>query len=390
MDVASHSPAALGAVAGSKGGLSGSAAVPAGLVAKVLPGDVWDEVAVAFDGICQEQLYAYARGRWPGVALEPVLFSKDGETIGGALVMLQPLPLKLGMIALVKWGPMLADAGAPGGEEMLRGMIGHLKAEYGDRRAMMVSIMPPVESQRENAGLARLIDLGFSQGESLRAPDRYVVDVRLDDEKRMAAFSQKWRYHLRKAMKNELVFERSAAHNLERFMTLYDAMSERKRFADHSAIDTVSDLFALPEGRGRPELFFVSREGSVVAGAIVFTAGATATYLYGATIDAALDLRAGYFLHWHVLGWLRDHTRARWYDLGGTDGSPGLHQFKSGMVGDAGFIHPLPPIANYTSHRSARLAGEAAYMLRRGFNNVRDALDAYMRVLAKHLRRAAR
>ncbi len=35
---------------------------------------------------------------------------------------------------------------------------------------------------------------------------RYVVDVSLDDEARLAAFGQKWRYNLRKAMKAGLEF----------------------------------------------------------------------------------------------------------------------------------------------------------------------------------------
>ncbi len=69
--------------------------------------------------------------------------------------------------------------------------------------------------------------------------------------------------------------------------------------------------------------------------------------MFGATNDKALPLRAGYFLHWNIIRWLRDHTMAKWYDLGGTDGFHGLHQFKKGMVGSAGVIHPVPPVANY-------------------------------------------
>ncbi len=61
------------------------------------------------------------------------------------------------------------------------------------------------------------------------------------------------------------------------------------------------------------------------------------------------DLRAGYFLHWHIIRWLRDNTQARWYDLGGTDGFQGLHQFKKGMVGERGVIRPVPPVANYAA-----------------------------------------
>jgi len=48
----------------------------------------------------------------------------------------------------------------------------------------------------------------------VRAPNRYVVDVTPDDDARMAAFAQKWRYHLRKSLKEGLEFERNAFYLL--------------------------------------------------------------------------------------------------------------------------------------------------------------------------------
>jgi lipid II:glycine glycyltransferase (peptidoglycan interpeptide bridge formation enzyme) len=90
---------------------------------------------------------------------------------------------------------------------------------------------------------------------------------------------------------------------------------------------------ALGHDQARPELFFVRKDGEIVAGAIVFKGGDRAVYLYGATLDKALPLRAGYFLHWHIARWLRDNTQAEWYDLGRDRRLSGLHQFKKGLVG---------------------------------------------------------
>ncbi len=58
--------------------------------------DDWDKFAVTCDGAVQEQLAAFARSRWPAFNLEPWIFSKPGNAIGGALVMVRPLPMKLG------------------------------------------------------------------------------------------------------------------------------------------------------------------------------------------------------------------------------------------------------------------------------------------------------
>ncbi|WMT89953.1 GNAT family N-acetyltransferase [Pelagibacterium sp. H642] len=357
---------------------------------RVLDGEEWDRAIAGFDGVCQEQLFAYAQLRWPGVALEPVLFSQGGRALGGALVMLQRLPLGLATIALVKWGPFLADNQAGDAEGRMAWIIDTLVAEYVNRRGMMVSIMPKVEASEDNRVAAMLAERGFRPGVGVRYPLRYVVDVTLDDDTRMAAFGQKWRYNLRKSLKAGLDFEMAAPHEVERFMALYQAMSERKLFPDFSGIATVEGLMAMPEGTARPELFFVRHGEKTVAGAVIFTAGDTACYLYGATDDAALDLRAGYFLHWHIIRWLRDNSRAKLYDLGGTDGFAGLHQFKSGMVGEAGHISPLPPVMNHATHWRAHAMGAAAYKGREILTRSRDAVLAARLDLQRRFKRGVK
>lgn len=340
------------------------------LQARLLDADEWDRTISEFDGVCQEQLYAYASMRWRGLSLEPVLFSDETGPVGGALVMLQPLPLNLSTTALVKWGPILSNNKQAGARALRSAMTDYLIAEYADRRKMTLSIMPKVEPTADNRAFADLLDRGFRPGMSVRYPDRYVVDLTLDDEQRMAAFSQKWRYHLRKSLKAGLEFEHAPPTAIERFMSLYRAMSDRKLFPDYSAINGLDSLLAMPDGTARPELFFVTKDGVTVAGAVIFTAGDTATYLYGATNDDALKLRAGYFLHWHIIGWLRERSRAERYDLGGTDGFHGLHQFKSGMVGEAGFIAPIAPFADYASSARAKIVGSMAVA---GYQTLRQA-----------------
>jgi lipid II:glycine glycyltransferase (peptidoglycan interpeptide bridge formation enzyme) len=162
---------------------------------------------------------------------------------------------------------------------------------------------------------------------------------------------------------------------MPRFDTLYHAMLDRKRFPDHSAFGTLDKLMAMEDPRLRPELFFVTREGETVGGAVIFKSGKRAVYLYGATNDTALSLRAGYFMHWHIIRWLRDHTEAAWYDLGGTDGFKGLHQFKKGMVGSAGLVVPVPPVMNYAARPIARLVGEAAFVAREWKNTLNRLVE---------------
>ncbi len=337
--------------------------------------EAWDGIAAGFDDVCQEQLAAFARHRWPSVGLDPVIFRRDGEIVGGVLIMLQSLPLGVARVAIAKWGPMLADADRPDAHLLYAGMVEALIEHYARARRMMLSIWPHADLAGQNRRFDQLIARGFRAGSRLLFPNRYIVNLRLSDEEQRASFEQKWRYHLKRSEKAGLSFEHGDASRMPEFDALYLAMTDRKRFADHSAYDTVPALLAASDERLRPELFFVRHEGEIVAGAIIFKAGDHAVYLFGATNERALPLRAGYFLHWHIIRWLRDHTPANWYDLGGTDGFHGLHQFKKGMVGARGVMTPVPPVANFAVYRFPRAAGTAAFAIRDVIQRLRRRLE---------------
>ena len=347
----------------------------AAMTTQIVAPELWDRTVAQFDEVCQEQLYAFAKTRWPAVSHEPMLFWRGGELVGGSLMMIQPLPLKVGALAVVKWGPMLAKAEHPDRNDIYREMIDAMVDEYAVKLRLMLSVLPRASLSAFNADYDHLVHRGFSRGSELGFPNRYIVNLRLSDEEQRKSFEQKWRYHLKKSEKAGLSFEHAPASRLGEFQALYDTMLDRKRFPDHSAYETLPALMTMDNERLRPELFFVRHLDEVIAGAVIFKAGDRAVYLYGATNDKALPLRAGYFMHWHIIRWLRDNTPARWYDLGGTDGFHGLHQFKKGMVGEAGVIQPVPPVANYAAHWWPRLAGNTAFLARDSVQRLKREID---------------
>lgn len=336
----------------------------------------WDDTIADFDGVCQEQLATFARLRWPGVRMEPMVFSVNGEIVGGSLMMIQRLPLGVGQLAVAKWGPMHAHIDRPDWLSIYEGMIDALVEEYAVKRKMFLSVLPWATLTDRHPEYEHLMERGFEPGSRLLFPNRYIVNLRLSDAEQRKSFEQKWRYHLNKSEKAGLTFEHAGPERLPEFDALYEQLVQRKQFADHSAYDTVAALMAIENPMLRPELFFVRHEGKVVGGAVIFKSGARAVYLYGATTPEALDMRAGYFLHWHIIRWLRDNTRASWYDLGGTDGFQGLHQFKKGMVGSAGVISPIPRVAYYAAHKLPFMIGRFAF-------EARDALHHTLRFIDK-------
>ena len=342
---------------------------------QIVSPELWDRTIAQFDEVCQEQLYTFAKTRWPSVSHEPMLFWQGGEVVGGSLMMIQPLPLKVGALAVSKWGPMLAKAEHPQALDIYAAMIDALVAEYAVKRRLMLSILPRASLSPFNAEYDHLIHRGFSEGSELGFPNRYIVNLRLSDTEQRKSFLQKWRYHLNKSEKAGLSFEHAPFSRFGEFQALYETMLDRKKFADHSAYETLPALMTMQSETLRPELFFIRHTGEVIAGAVIFKAGDRAVYLYGATNDKALPLRAGYFLHWNIIRWLRDNTPAKWYDLGGTDGFHGLHQFKKGMVGEAGVIQPVPRVANYAAYWWPRFVGNFAFNGRDLVQNVLRRLD---------------
>ena len=248
----------------------------------------WDDLAATFRGLCQEQLMAFAGVRWSKTAPEPVSFSSNGEIVGGALVIVKKLPFGVGAVAISKWGPMLADTTRPDALDVYAAMVEALIEEYAVQRGMMLSLLPIASVEAGNAEYEFLAVRGFRAGVLLNYPLRYIVKLRLSDAEQRKSLEQKWRYQLGKAEKQGLAFEHGGAERLAEFTALYTRMLERKKFADHSAYKTIPHLMRLGHANARPELFFVRKDGEVVAGAIIFKGGDRAVYLYGATLDEAL------------------------------------------------------------------------------------------------------
>jgi hypothetical protein len=323
----------------SHGGRVGAPAGAARVTMELVSEQAWDEIVSDFDGVCQEQLATFARLRWPGVRMEPVVFSAGGEVVGGSLMMIQRLPLGISQIAVAKWGPMHARIDRADWLAIYDGMIGGLVEEYSRKRRMFLSVLPWATLTDSHPEYEHLMERGFEPGSRLLYPNRYIVNLRLGDAEQRKSFEQKWRYHLNKSEKAGLTFEHAGAERLPEFDALYEQLVQRKQFADHSAYDTVASLMAIENTALRPELFFVRYEG-------------------------------------RVIGWLRDNTRASWYDLGGTDGFQGLHQFKKGMVGSAGVISPIPRVAYYAAHKVPFMIGRLAF-------EARDVLHRTLRFVDK-------
>ncbi|MGJ8530289.1 lipid II:glycine glycyltransferase FemX, partial [Maritalea sp.] len=258
---------------------------------ETVDGSKWDETAHLFDNVCQEQLHVFAAERWPQMEIDCLHFKRAGELVAGCLIMHRTAPLGLGGLAVCKWGPMVRDAAADDAAQIHDAVIEQLNQIYAVKKRMMLSILPRPRPAQTNFAVDQLLAHGFKAGSGLPYPNRYFVNVDIDDDAMRSSFGQKWRAHLKKSETNGLEFEHCDVSRMPVFYDLYKEMTDRKQFPDYSAFDSLHFLMENIEKSVLPELFLVHHEGEPVAGGVIFTAGDTAVYLYGATSDKALPLR---------------------------------------------------------------------------------------------------
>ncbi len=325
-------------------------------------GITWDQIAAQFDDVVHEQTHFFNTLRWGENKVENVIFRVGDKIVGGASVIIIPIPLSTTGLAIVKWGPLWRKHGHQPNLADLKSMLHLLQKEFADVRGFYLTIMPHADPEYSKDICDHLKALRFKTGATLPAPERYLVNVDQSVDDLRKSLDQKWRYNLKKAEKNNFEIEFSTRDKaFDDFIDLYAKMLDRKQFMDTSAIHTLKALMQNGNEALRPSIVLVSHNDKVIAGGVFDLSGERATYLYGASDNQAVSLKAGYAMHWWIASHLCTLPHNRMYDLGGNDGDRGLHQFKKGFVGKTGSICQTPPAYHYASNRRARLLGRAIF-----------------------------
>jgi hypothetical protein len=110
-----------------------------------------------------------------------------------------------------------------------------------------------------------------------------------------------------------------------------------------------------------------------LACAMVSALGNRAFYLHGANGNAGLEARAGDFLQWMIVRWLKEQGRCRWYDRGAM-ASPGVRHFKKGVVGGKAPEIPMIELQTRGSHLSAAVVAAGSRLYEAG-RTAREQLE---------------
>ena len=328
-------------------------------------GATWDQAISEFEDISCEQTDCYMSGQWGGRTHRLIVRDDVGKVVGGAIVVMFSAPVVGSGLAYVKFGPVWRRRGEQYDAKTYKAVVKALIREFCDRRGALLSILPRPSPDYEPIEKTCLEELGFVTRRALDDPDRYLVRIHEDETSQSRALDQKWRYNLRKALKNNLTikcFSDDGGDDV--FRSLHDEMTARKKFSDSDALSIMPGVRAGLNRAMQPHTFIAYHNDVPIAGAIIAVHGDTAYYLFGATSHKALPLKAGYALQWEILQWLQGKN-ARWYDLGGTLAEPGLHQFKKGLVGKTGQIWRLTGEMDFWTKSKGRALADAFFSARK-------------------------
>jgi CelD/BcsL family acetyltransferase involved in cellulose biosynthesis len=287
--------------------------------------DEWIELAEQFLDHNYRHCWDYAAmlAARSGAVAEHVVIGHD-EAL--ASVRVKRLPgLRTG-VAYVSGGPLVRRRGDTDASERAAAALAALKAEYVDRRKLVLRIAPPL-------GDPELAGLRTAEGQR---PYRTVaVDIDRPLAEVRAGLAQKWRNCLNKAERQSLrVTEGRDPELFADFLPLFDELVSRKAFD----VDLDAGFYArlqseLPESE-RLHVAIAWVDDEPAAGVVASLHGDTAVYLLGASNHAARKANASYLLQWKVIE-AAAAAGCTSYDLGGIDAeaNPGVHKFKLGFGG---------------------------------------------------------
>lgn len=277
----------------------------------------------------------------------------DGDLIAGAQVLYRRLPLNLGKLAYIPFGPLLDWSNKP----MVQEVFQALHREIRHQGAAFLKIEPGFQ-----VDLTEIKALKFIPSpQTVQPPSTILVDldgegVALDEESVLKRMNQGTRRNIRKSEKSDVVVREGTAADVETFCRLLNMTGQRQGFGVHTSL-YYERIFSLFAGGGSPVkaaflmASFTDETTGIkkdLAGVLVFTCGANGWYIAGGSSDEERDRRASFGVQWAAMQWAKTHG-ATLYDMYGIpdedetrleaefetrdDGLWGVYRFKRGWGG---------------------------------------------------------
>jgi CelD/BcsL family acetyltransferase involved in cellulose biosynthesis len=272
-----------------------------------------------------------------GATSEHVAVRHGGETIAITEVRTKRVPGTGTGVCAIRTAP-LARRGLGTDEQHLGLALAALHEHYVVERGFVLRVLgiPDLGSWAETQD--RLMRAaGFRPSSRGNAYRTIIVDLDRPLEEIRAGLYRKWRNHLNRGERNELVVTAGESGEMfDRFMPLYISATERKGYASHLDARFYRELHGQlpPQERFRIRLVHAP-DGELLGGAVSSYLGDTCHYVMGGINQRGMKDKASYVVQWHLIQEAVERGY-KLYELGGIDpvGNPSVHHFKSRMGGE--------------------------------------------------------
>ncbi len=294
--------------------------------------------------VLQQSAWADLKAAYGWQFSRVALTAGDSDSIvTGAQVLYRPLPVpRLGTLAYLPMGPLGTAAESSEQGALLWRAI-HKRATQ--HKAAFLKWEPGLYLDEAPPDFTQW---GFvASPQTIQPPSTILIDLRGDDEALMSYMNQGTRRKIRKSLKSDIHYYEGQRDDVAKFTAMMQTTGARNAFDVHEPgyYQKAYDLF-VPAGDAA--LILAEHEGDLLAGIMVFAAGKTAWYLYGASSDVKRNLMASYGVQWQAIAWARARGCTH-YDLWGipdededtleaqfqqrSDGLWGVYGFKRGWGG---------------------------------------------------------
>jgi peptidoglycan pentaglycine glycine transferase (the first glycine) len=303
----------------------------------------WDAFVLTHPRAHFLQLSAWGElKRYFGWQVERVaLIQGENEIVAGAQVLLRKLPV-MGQMAYIPMGPYVTadDQWEPLWEAISRRIIR-------TRGASFLKWEPGI--YRDGETPPDFLRWKFRESpQTVQPPRTVLIDISGDDEAILAHMNQGTRRKIRQSQKNDIRYYQGVSGDIVTFNELMETTGSRNEFGVHTPryYQYAYDFFV---GDGHAALIMAEHEGDSLAGLMVFAAGDTAWYVYGASSNQKRDLMATYGIQWEAIQWAKARG-CKYYDMWGvpdeepdtleaqfqdrSDGLWGVYGFKRGWGGE--------------------------------------------------------
>jgi lipid II:glycine glycyltransferase (peptidoglycan interpeptide bridge formation enzyme) len=237
------------------------------LLSSATEDDAWDAFLGQTEGGDLLQSSGWSRLKQiNGWQVRRLIVKKDNRIVAGAQILLRPLPAFLGSIGYVPRGPVLS-ADKP---ELARFVLTKMQEVARHQRLQLLFIQPP----RPYKSLDALLQNGYFRPTRAKiAPlSTLRVDLTADHDDILGQMRGGTRTNIRRSHRKGIVVREGTADDLEIFVKLHEASSERQGFSTASE-EYFAHMWRVFAPTGRGALFISEYEGKAVSAFLVIGFG---------------------------------------------------------------------------------------------------------------------